>query len=70
METVEEPGVTWQRPRHCGDGVRVTQGAIHGLGHVWPGGLRLLPAAVTGPVHSAVRATPLLLKFFREAVGR
>lgn len=55
------------------DGVTITRYggyvefyAIDGLGHVWPGGHRLLPENIVGIPCDSVKATDVMWKFFRS----
>lgn len=62
----EQPGLTVERFGPGPSGCEVLFYAIHDLGHVWPGGHRLLPEKLVGPASDRVRATELIWDFFRE----
>lgn len=63
--TVEEhPGLTVERYGPDLSGMEVVFYAVHDLGHVWPGGHRLLPESLVGPTSDRVRATDVIWDFF------
>ncbi|MFH0908355.1 MAG: PHB depolymerase family esterase [bacterium] len=69
---ITEPPTIEERP----DGVTVTRYgdlvefyAIDGLGHVWPGGHRLLPENIVGVACDKVKATDVIWPFFKSLVS-
>lgn len=59
--------VAWTEAAECS--VCVRMGIIHGHGHIWPGGPRLLPQRLVGRDVSGLDATDLIWGFF-TGVGR
>lgn len=59
-------GVTRERWGEPGDPAEVVFTAIADLGHVWPGGHRLLPESLVGPASDRLNATRNLWDFFRR----
>lgn len=57
-------GVTIERWGTPGDAREVMFTTIHDLGHVWPGGHRLLPEALVGKTSDRLSATAELWSFF------
>ena len=43
---------------------------VKGLGHVWPGGRRILPERIVGKTSDRVNATDLIWDFFRLRATR
>jgi polyhydroxybutyrate depolymerase len=58
----EEGPVTWTEASGCARGVRM--GIVHGHGHIWPGGPRLLPQRIVGRGVSGLDATEMIWQFF------
>jgi poly(3-hydroxybutyrate) depolymerase len=56
--------VTVERWGDAGDPREVIFTTIHDLGHVWPGGHRLLPEKLVGPASARCSATRDLWAFF------
>jgi polyhydroxybutyrate depolymerase len=64
--TAREDGpVTWTEASGCPASVRM--GVIHGHGHIWPGGPRLLPQRIVGHGIPGLDATDLIWRFFSGA---
>lgn len=62
--STDERGIEWAEGIGCG-AVSVRQGVIPGLGHVWPGGPRLLPERLVGKASRLLSGTDAILEFFR-----
>lgn len=60
----QRDGVTTERWGEAGDPREVVFTAIHDLGHVWPGGHRLLPESLVGQPSNRLSATAELWRFF------
>lgn len=60
----EEPGLTIERFGPDQSGMEVVFYAVHELGHVWPGGHRLLPEALVGATSGRINATDIIWDFF------
>ncbi len=54
----------------CSGGAVARYGEIADSGHVWPGGVRLLPERIIGRATHALDATVTLWQFFRERLDR
>lgn len=65
-EISEDDGVTWTTFKGAHARARLRVGIIHDLGHVWPGGHRLLPQALVGDTSNRVNATESFWRFFKE----
>lgn len=65
--TRDEGGVRWSAPVDCP--VPMAMGVIHGHGHIWPGGPRLLPEPLVGRAVRALRATDAIWHFFRDQLA-
>lgn len=63
----EEDGVSWSGPVGCP--VPMRMGVIHGHGHIWPGGPRLLPETIAGPAVRSLRATDAIWRFFQHRLA-
>lgn len=59
-------GLTVERWGEPGDPREVVFTAIHDLGHVWPGGHRLLPELLVGKTSDRLSATAELWSFFKR----
>lgn len=57
-------GVTWHRYGPREDGAAVVQVVVADLGHVWPGGHRLLPERLAGAESRRVIANDVIWDFF------
>ena len=66
------PAVVQERPLRltrfgdCPDAAEVLYGVIPGLGHVWPGGTRLLPQHLIGPASNAVNGARFIWDWFAQ----
>lgn len=58
--------VRWERFGPDPRGVEVRFGVISDLGHVWPGGHRLLPESLVGRSSDALNATDTIWSFFQN----
>lgn len=58
-------GVMAERFGPCAGGTEVVTYIVHGLGHVWPGGLSLLPESIAGKNTDKLNATDVIWDFFR-----
>jgi poly(3-hydroxybutyrate) depolymerase len=56
--------VRWTEGRGCPPEITVRLAVVPGLGHVWPGGPRLLPQAIVGPASPIFPATAAIRDFF------
>lgn len=66
-ETVSDSdGVRTFRWASCGDGTEVVLRIVDELGHVWPGGRRLLPERVIGRPSDRLRGAEVIWEFFRR----
>jgi len=59
------PRVVRRRWSGCADGRRCEALVVEDLGHVWPGGVNLLPEEVSGPASDALEGTGVIWGFFR-----
>jgi len=60
----DDAGIEWAVGEGC-DAASVRQAVIPGLGHVWPGGPRLLPERLVGKASRLLPGTDAILEFFR-----
>ena len=69
-DRTDDAGVAWTE---CGEGARIAAArlaVVPGLGHVWPGGPRLLPERVVGKASRLLMGTEVIWDFFsRTAPG-
>ena len=65
----EDNGVTWTSYRDRDGLVQLDVGIVSDLGHVWPGGKRLLPESLVGPSSDRLHATPCIWQFFQRSAG-
>jgi polyhydroxybutyrate depolymerase len=66
----DESGIVWTE---CGDGAgdpTARLAIVPGLGHVWPGGPRLLPERLVGRASRLLMGTDLIWKFFSRSPRR
>ncbi len=61
----DDAGIEWTGGSGCG-GLPVRQAVIPGLGHVWPGGPRLLPERLVGRASTLLSGTDVILEFFER----
>jgi len=62
-------GVRWEAFGPDPRGMEVRLGIVSDLGHVWPGGHRLLPESLVGRASDRLRATDVIWSFFtRHAI--
>jgi poly(3-hydroxybutyrate) depolymerase len=66
VREIKEPGVTRRQWGWPGARDEVEFVAVDDLGHVWPGGHRLLPEALVGPASNRINATDEIWEFFRR----
>jgi polyhydroxybutyrate depolymerase len=59
-------GVRVERWSGCAADAEALLCAVADMGHVWPGGARLLPLKVGGPATQALRGTETIWEFFRR----
>jgi len=62
--TEEEAGLTKLKYGQPGEREEIVFVAIDDLGHVWPGGHRLLPEPLVGPTSDRIRANDEIWQFF------
>lgn len=62
----KQDGVTFEQWGEPGDSREIIFTTIHDLGHVWPGGKRLLPENIVGNGSSRLSATAELWRFFQR----
>lgn len=66
-ETVSTaPGVELTRFAGCQGRSETVYYAVEGLGHTWPGGVRLLPEKWVGPASDKLKATDVIWEFFEK----
>ena len=66
-DRVDDTGVMWTE---CGDAtgrVAARLAVVAGLGHVWPGGPRLLPERVVGKASRVLMGTDVIWEFFSRS---
>jgi len=66
MPPVQDSIERWAGLLGCPERPKLSFPIVEGLGHVWPGGLTLLPEAVVGPSRSPIRATDRIWAFFER----
>lgn len=64
--SADEPGLRLWRLGPGPGGAEAAYGIVEGLGHVWPGGARFLPAKLVGPAATAVRGTEVAWTFLSQ----
>lgn len=64
QERTDPAGVRWTEGVDCAGKTDVRLAVVPGLGHVWPGGPRLLPEATVGRASQVLPGTPTIWSFF------
>lgn len=68
--SVERAGVRLERYAGCCDGAEVCFCLVEGLGHVWPGGRRMLPEHLIGPASDRLFGSEAIWRFFAHRPSR
>ena len=66
-ERTDDAGVIWTECAGCEGGIEIRLAVVPELGHVWPGGPRLLPERLVGRSSRRLMATEAIWDFFRRS---